>query len=425
MLAGSKTYLAGIIYGLSGFAFSAPAGAGVWQRRSARVIGPNQGESMSKVPDYKDISGCAISGVMSESGRLFSGEAIIRSIAAMHERSNGLGGGFAAYGIYPEHKDHYALHVMCENEEAKRVASGFIARRLDVHHEETIPTRPIDAIRARPILHRYFVSVKPGELERNYDLSEDDIVVEVVMEINSSIDDAFVFSGGKNMGVFKGVGFPEDIAAFFRLEEYEGYIWTAHGRFPTNTTGWWGGAHPFGLLDWSVVHNGEISSYGINRRYLANFGYHCTLQTDTEVIAYLFDLLLRKHRLPMEYACMAMAPPFWSQIERMPEDRRKIAREIRIVYGGALLNGPFSVLVGHSGGMIGLNDRIKLRPMTAARKDDMLFVASEEAAVRELCPSPDLIWHAEGGVPIIGKLGKEVSAGSAVSADSAPAGRAD
>jgi glutamate synthase domain-containing protein 1 len=343
----------------------------------------------------------------------------------MHERSNGLGGGFAAYGIYPEHKDRYALHVMYENEEAKRIAEKLVSRRLVIHHNEAIPTRPVVAIRSRPILHRYFVSVRPGELERDYDLTEDDIVVEAVMGINSGVDDAFVFSSGKNMGVFKGVGFPEDIGAFFRLEEYEGYIWTAHGRFPTNTTGWWGGAHPFGLLDWSVVHNGEISSYGINRRYLANFGYHCTLQTDTEVITYLFDLLLRKHGLPMEYACVAMAPPFWSQIERMSEEQREIARAIRIVYGGALLNGPFSVLVGHTGGMIGLNDRIKLRPMVAARKDDMLFVASEEAAVRELCPAPDQLWHAEGGVPIVGELKEKVLAGLTTTAAEASFRAAD
>ena len=31
----------------------------------------------------------------------------------------------------------------------------------------------------------------------------------------------------------------------------EGYSFTAHGRYPTNTLGWWGGAHPFTLLDWS------------------------------------------------------------------------------------------------------------------------------------------------------------------------------
>ncbi len=162
------------------------------------------------------------------------------------------------------------------------------------------------------------------------------------------------------------------------------FIEAAHGRFPTNTTGWWGGAHPFGLLDWAVVHNSEISSYGINRRYLANFGYHCTLQTDTEVITYLFDPLIRKHSLSTEAACLAMEPPFWSQIERLPADRQKLARALRIVYGGALLNGPFSVVVAHRQGMIGFNDRIKLCPMVAARLEDMLYLASEETAIRTI-----------------------------------------
>jgi hypothetical protein len=42
--------------------------------------------------------GCAIFGIANESGISFSG-AIIEGIM-MHDRSNGLGGGFAAYGIY-------------------------------------------------------------------------------------------------------------------------------------------------------------------------------------------------------------------------------------------------------------------------------------------------------------------------------------
>ncbi|KAF5428010.1 MAG: Glutamate synthase domain-containing protein 1, partial [Candidatus Methanomarinus sp.] len=41
--------------------------------------------------------------MMSESGKRMDGNAIIRSIALMHDRGNGLGGGFAAYGIYPRH----------------------------------------------------------------------------------------------------------------------------------------------------------------------------------------------------------------------------------------------------------------------------------------------------------------------------------
>jgi glutamate synthase domain-containing protein 1 len=54
--------------------------------------------------------------------------------------------------------------------------------------------------------------------------------------------------------------------------------------------------------------------------------------------------------------------------------------------------------------MIALNDRIKLRPMVAGRRDDMLFVASEEAALRQMCPRPGELWHARGGEPIIGQL---------------------
>ena len=53
---------------------------------------------------FRNPSGCAVSAMISKNGRRFSGEDIIKSIAVMHDRSNGLGGGFAAYGIYPEYK---------------------------------------------------------------------------------------------------------------------------------------------------------------------------------------------------------------------------------------------------------------------------------------------------------------------------------
>ena len=110
-------------------------------------------------------------------------------------------------------------------------------------------------------------------------LDEKEYVVRTVMKINTQMPGAYVFSSGKNMGTFKAVGYPEDIGVFYKLDEYHGYSWTAHGRYPTNTPGWWGGAHPFPLLDYSVVHNGEISSYDANRRFMEMFGYQCTLQT--------------------------------------------------------------------------------------------------------------------------------------------------
>jgi glutamate synthase domain-containing protein 1 len=225
-----------------------------------------------------------------------------------------------------------------------------------------------------------------------------------VMEINTRLCDSFVFSSGKNMAVFKGVGYPEEIADYFCLEQYEGYLWTAHGRFPTNTPGWWGGAHPFCILDWTVVHNGEISSYGINRRYLEQFGYHCTMQTDTEVIAYAVDLLMRKHHLPLELVARILAAPFWDDIERMPEKEQELARVLRQVYGSLLLNGPFAVVIAHHGEMIGLTDRIRLRPLTVGEKGDMLYLSSEESAIRLVSPELDRAWIPVGGEPVVGRL---------------------
>lgn len=350
-------------------------------------------------------SGCAISGIMSQKGKRIDGRKIIKSISLMHDRSNGLGGGFAAYGIYPQYKDYYAFHIMYDDEESKQRLEEYLSCHFHIEKDEKIPTRKTDSIKKAPTLWRYFVSVDDGKLEG---ACEEDYVVNQVMHINSKFVGAFISSSGKNMGGFKGVGYPEDIAKYFKLEDYKAYIWTSHGRFPTNTPGWWGGAHPITLLDWSVVHNGEISSYGINKRYLEMFGYRLELQTDTEVIAYLFDLLVRRHKLPVEVATRALAPPFWKDIDRMSPEQRKTCEAIRMVYGSALMNGPFSILVGYNRGLIGLNDRIKLRPMVAARKDDFLYMASEESAIRIIEPNLEEVWTPRAGTPVIGLLEDDV-----------------
>ncbi|MFH1169293.1 MAG: glutamine amidotransferase family protein, partial [Chloroflexota bacterium] len=292
--------------------------------------------------DDKVIDACSIFGAMDTSGKRFSGKGVIRAIANMHDRGNGLGGGLAVYGLYPEYAEHYAFHIMYLSPAGQAEVEAFLNNKFNLVHAEEVPTRPNPAITNPPAIWRYFLSAGRHNPDGQ---SEDDYVVEKVMEINTKLQDSFVFSSGKDMGVFKGVGYPEEIADYFRLDECEGYLWTAHGRFPTNTPGWWGGAHPFCILDWTVVHNGEISSYGINRRYLEQFGYLCTMQTDTEVIAYAVDLLIRKHHLPIEIAAKVMAPPLWSDIERRPPKERQLLETLRMVYGSLLMNGPFTVII--------------------------------------------------------------------------------
>ena len=360
-----------------------------------------------KWSDVSTSGACGITGILNESGTRFSGKAVVVATTTMQPRYNGLGGGYSGYGIYPEYKDYYAFHVMHYDEESKRVTEEFLNSKAKVVKDEPIPTRHVGSISNSPLLWRYFVEVPENSSLQHVPWNQDDYVISLVMHINSETKGSFVMSSGKNMGVFKAVGFPHDVATFYRIDEYAGYMWLGHGRYPTNTPGWWGGAHPFNILGTSVIHNGEISSYGTNKRYLEQWKYKCMLQTDTEVLAYLIDLLHRKHGIPLAQTCTIMAAPFWSDIEQMSPEKRELLRAMRMVYPDALVNGPFSIVVGmnyNSPTMFGLTDRIKLRPLMAARKDDTVYVASEECAIRSVCPNPDSVWAPKAGVPVVAKV---------------------
>ena len=43
------------------------------------------------------------------------GSSIKAALSLMNERGSGDGAGYAAYGIYPEYADYYALHVFFDN----------------------------------------------------------------------------------------------------------------------------------------------------------------------------------------------------------------------------------------------------------------------------------------------------------------------
>ncbi len=357
-------------------------------------------KAMQREGEIRIPSGCAISGIFSKSGKAINGESIIQSIAVMHDRSNGLGGGFAGYGIYPQYKDYYAFHMFYDDNNAKQDCEKFLERHFDIINLSKIPTRKVASITDEPLIWRYFVTPLPTKLAESQ-LDEKEFVVRSVIRINTTINGAYVFSCGKNMGAFKAVGYPEDVGEFYRLEEYEGYCWTAHGRYPTNTPGWWGGAHPFAMLDYSIVHNGEISSYDANRRYIEMFGYKCTLQTDTEVITYIADYLLRKQKLTLEEMASVVAAPFWSTIDNKPTEEKEKLTYLRNAFSSLLITGPFSIILGFEGGIMALNDRLKLRSMVVGEKDDMVYVASEESAIRVIEPNLDKIWAPKGGEPVI------------------------
>src|SRR4030066_106015 len=89
-------------------------------------------------PEWRVPSGCAIFGIANESGISFSGAAVIEGITMMHDRSNGLGGGFAAYGIYPDYADDWAFHIIYDDIAARKETEDFMSSSFEILLREEI-----------------------------------------------------------------------------------------------------------------------------------------------------------------------------------------------------------------------------------------------------------------------------------------------
>ena len=347
---------------------------------------------------------CGIFGVMDKRRQLMDGSSIRQALSMMNERGSGEGAGYVAYGIYPDYRDCYALHVLLDNTcESKAVVDATLGQWGAIEHDEAIPTYDQPNLRKTCTPWRYFfkpdATLAPGSAS-----PEKDIITNLVMQINAAPNGAEIISSGKNVGVFKASGWPEDVADYYRIQDYEGYIWLAHNRYATSSPEKWERPDPFNLHDWSVVENGKTTTYGTNRRYVESFGYQCSMSTDSEVIACLIDLLVRRHGLDINLAIRALAPPFWEDIDRMPEAEQKLNRALRFAYGSATMNGPFTVVAANPDMMVGFTDRGKLRPMVVGECGDRLYISSEEAAIRAMEPNVESIMMPAAGEPVIGRV---------------------
>jgi len=359
------------------------------------------------------MGGCGIAGTIDVNGGKISGSTITSMLTTMRERENGLGAGYSAYGLFPkEYKDHYCMQFFFDDEDARIAVEEYLKDRGEIVREGSVPTKRVRSMRPPlPNVWRYFFDPQPRSNRFVIrDQSPDECIVDIVLGINGTIPGAMCVSSGKDMAVFKGNGYSYEIAEHYDLERYQASMWLSHSRFPTNSPGWWAGAHPISILDWSVCHNGEITSYGVNRKLVEMNGYRLSLLTDTEVVTYLWDLLVRRHNLPPQVAAFALAPRYYSEIERMDERTRKLAEQIRVTYKEAFLNGPFSILVGRSRpeiAMIAMADRKKLRPLLFGRSLDgsRYYAVSEESAVRVVEEQANT-WVGNPGNPMIAQVGK-------------------
>lgn len=212
-----------------------------------------------------------------------------------------------------------------------------------------------------------------------------------------------IYSVGRSISIFKGVGYPKDIAKKYDIYEVEGDMWLAHTRQPTNSPGhypYW--SHPFSSFDIAIVHNGDVSSFGANVEFLQSRGWGGFVGTDSEVIAFLFEELLSEG-LSIEEAVRIIANP----------SRR--FNELNFVkdymYRNARLDGPFTAVIGYDSKddlyMVGIADRSKFRPVLVGEDHKYYYIASEENQIRSVSPNAK-VWTLEPGEYFIASLRKGI-----------------
>jgi len=393
----------------------------------------------------EEEGGCGVTGFCS-SVRV-KGRHIFEPSRQMHNRGNGKGGGIAALGLDPADlgvsadilRDDYLIHLAFLDPQCRAaVEEKSIFPYFQIDHREALTPvadhRDVPGLEVRPPdVVRYLVRVKPDVLDRFIKThgfpadqrrrAEDEFVYQNSFRLNSEFyalgaQKAFVLSHGRDLMVLKIVGYAEQVVQYYQLENLKAHAWIAHQRYPTKGRVWHpGGAHPFVGLNEALVHNGDFANYHGVSEYLRQRNIAPLFLTDTEVSVLLFDLLTRTFNYPLEYAIEALAPTSELDLEKLPEEKRRLYSLVQATHIHGSPDGPWFFIIARNDvesgrlQLLGITDTSMLRPQVFALMDGEVkvgLICSEKQAIdatlRSLADEDprfgrvaDIYWNARGG----------------------------
>jgi glutamate synthase domain-containing protein 1 len=390
--------------------------------------------------------GCGVLGMIASVP--IAGKHVYRSSVQMHNRGNGKGGGLAAVGLVPEQmgvskeklQDDYLIQIAYLDPSArKEVESAFLLPYFEIHHGSQVPTlrdyRDVPGLEIQPpVVWRYFVRVKESVLAEFIHTNtlkgidprraEDEFVYQNSYRLNKTFyaslgeKRAFVLCHGRNLLVFKIVGYAEQALQYYQLENVRAHVWIAHQRYPTKGRVWHpGGAHPFIGLHEALVHNGDFANYHGVCEYLKQRNIFPLFLTDTEVSVLLFDLWSRVYGYSLEEVIEALAPTTERDFLMLPPAKQRHYKAIQVAHLHGSPDGPWFFIIARNEPyekrfqLIGITDTSMLRPQVFALHEGPIqigLIASEKQAIDaalqslhqedpRICPVADRYWNARGG----------------------------
>ncbi len=401
-------------------------------------------------PDEAE-GGCGVLGIAADSR--IAGRHLITASEQMHNRGNGKGGGLAAAGLDPAQMrvsaDVLRTHSLIQVAYLDPGARSAVERECLESQFDCTTAYLIDTVgdwRAVPGLDteppevvRYFCRVKPEALARFAEQSglrhlparqvEDEFVYQNTFRLNQKYyaslgrKRAFVLCHGRDLLVFKIVGYAEHAARFYCLEDLRAHVWISHQRYPTKGRVWHpGGAHPFIGVNEALVHNGDFANYHRVSEYLRQRNIVPLFLTDTEVSVLLFDLWDRVYGYPLEVVLEALAPTSERDFDMLPAEKQRLYRAVQQTHLQGSPDGPWFFIIARSRPdagewqLLGITDTSMLRPQvfalyeggSGANRVRIGLIASERQAInaclRSLSaedsrfePLADHYWVARGG----------------------------
>jgi hypothetical protein len=292
---------------------------------------------------------CGIAGIIHRNGAGDIGSEMTMMLQSLKHRGPD-STGFAVYGS--ARGNEYVMRFMVAEQED--LAKGFEIhqkvkdRRAEVDRRlKDLGVKVTEAVDATEYAFRYRFTYD-GDMRRLADFVED-------------VEATEILSMGNALELIKDLGDATTVSDQYKLRGFKGTHAIGHTRMATESDVDIRSAHPYWAYpynDISVVHNGQLTNYWIMRREMERKKFRFQSNCDSELIAvYLADKL--EGGVDLETAM------------RQSVDE---------------LDGVFTYLVATSDSLGLAKDTMAAKPMVLFESDNLVVMASEEVAIRQVLP---------------------------------------